>query len=449
MTQDKKYEIDGKDECAYAELVKEFDEDAPQCQVTDISQMVRPAYTLLRDVSLTNTDGVQVKPAKDVNSDLVDRAVEEYFMKEHGITVVALAEELQPYSTEKGKTGFSRQYYSVYDGGESTEMHFVKVAVYNEPNLLIDEGKVQTDIGNKKPGLVPDVYFTDALILPSGDTVEVMCMEYLNAPTFRTSMKDKTMTIEDKLSLFIKVAQAIEEEHDAGYVHRDLKPETIMVLPDRIVLLDQSFASRKGELPRNKIVCGTAHYLSPEHYKLEDPVSPKLDVYSLGCMLYEMFTGKVPHADAIKSSDKKTPSSLELLSEGLWESMKTEKPLKEAPESFKALDENLKFVITHCLKANPEERYASPIAVAYSLSRVLNGIKEFKELTNSVLQIMTWSEKPKTTQPYQSIQLEAPSGKRVEIGSLVVDNILPVQGSFDDAATFPYLPKCGGIKPSA
>src|SRR5215469_2071086 len=91
------------------------------------------------------------------------------------------------------------------------------------------------------------------------------------------------------------VCEALEVAHAAGLVHRDIKPANIVVSGGEVKVLDFGIARAEGTagLTRTQAVLGTAAYLSPEQ-ALGRPAGPQSDLYSLGCVLFEMLTGQPP-----------------------------------------------------------------------------------------------------------------------------------------------------------
>jgi DNA-binding beta-propeller fold protein YncE len=97
------------------------------------------------------------------------------------------------------------------------------------------------------------------------------------------------------LDLLAQVADALDAAHAAGIVHRDVKPQNILVAGDRAYLSDFGLAKaidESGAVSTASVV-GTAQYMSPEQWR-GDPIGPAADVYSLGCVLYEAITGIPP-----------------------------------------------------------------------------------------------------------------------------------------------------------
>jgi serine/threonine-protein kinase len=121
---------------------------------------------------------------------------------------------------------------------------------------------------------------------------DFMLMEMLEGRTLRQTMRRKRLSIADALRTAVPIGAALAKAHAAGYLHMDVKPENIMVVDERPVLFDFG-AARKIGARRPSKAQGTDAYLAPEERALKQ-VGPAADVYSLGVMLYEMLTGRLP-----------------------------------------------------------------------------------------------------------------------------------------------------------
>jgi tetratricopeptide (TPR) repeat protein len=113
-------------------------------------------------------------------------------------------------------------------------------------------------------------------------------------------LRERRMTAEDATSFGADVAEALAYAHGAGIVHRDVKPENIFTVGGRAVLADFGIAHIAGEksggsdLTSAGLVLGTVAYMSPEQAGGESGIDGRSDLYSLGCVLYELLTGAPP-----------------------------------------------------------------------------------------------------------------------------------------------------------
>jgi streptogramin lyase len=120
------------------------------------------------------------------------------------------------------------------------------------------------------------------------------------------------------IALLGQVAEALDAAHDAGIVHRDVKPHNVLVEGDRAYLSDFGLAKALGESGEQggggASVVGTAEYMSPEQWR-GGAIGPAADVYSLGCVLYESLTGIVPFARKDADTEPEMPQGLDAVIE--------------------------------------------------------------------------------------------------------------------------------------
>ncbi len=112
----------------------------------------------------------------------------------------------------------------------------------------------------------------------------------------RLLREESPLPLERTVRIGTQIAEALGHAHEAGLVHRDVKPANVIVdKQDRVKVTDFGIARAQAEstLTATGTVLGSAHYLSPEQASAA-PVSPASDIYSLGVLIYEMLTGTVP-----------------------------------------------------------------------------------------------------------------------------------------------------------
>src|SRR6185436_16413973 len=142
-------------------------------------------------------------------------------------------------------------------------------------------------------------------------SVQFIATEFVEGSTLRKCFSRGRPTISEALDIAIQVASALAAAHAAGIVHRDIKPENIMLRPDGYVkVLDfgiaklterrrhavDTSASTVGKIDTDPgTVMGTTNYMSPEQAR-GLPVDARSDIFSLGVVLYEMLTGRLPFA---------------------------------------------------------------------------------------------------------------------------------------------------------
>ncbi|QDY89690.1 Stk1 family PASTA domain-containing Ser/Thr kinase [Arthrobacter sp. UKPF54-2] len=147
------------------------------------------------------------------------------------------------------------------------------------------------------------VFDTGDHAVPGGhdDTVRVpyIVMEYVAGKTIRDLIRAKEVTIDQAIDYSLGVLAALDYSHKAGIVHRDIKPANVMFCPDSnsVKVMDfgiaRAMADSSATMTQTQAVVGTAQYLSPEQARGET-VDARSDLYSAGCLLYEMLTGRPP-----------------------------------------------------------------------------------------------------------------------------------------------------------
>ena len=124
-------------------------------------------------------------------------------------------------------------------------------------------------------------------------------MEYVEGHTVRDLLTDgAALPIDEAIEITAGVLAALEYSHRAGIVHRDIKPANVMLTPTGDVkVMDfgiaRAMSDSSGAMTQTQAVVGTAQYLSPEQARGEI-VDTRSDLYSTGCLLYELLTGRPP-----------------------------------------------------------------------------------------------------------------------------------------------------------
>ncbi len=133
------------------------------------------------------------------------------------------------------------------------------------------------------------------------DGLYFLLMEYVDGLNLRQAMREGKLTAHEALAIVPQICDALQYAHEQGVVHRDVKPENILIdRAGRVRIADFGLAKIVQRTPvdvtltRAGQVMGTLHYMAPEQYRTPDSVDHRADIYSLGVVFYEMLTGELP-----------------------------------------------------------------------------------------------------------------------------------------------------------
>jgi eukaryotic-like serine/threonine-protein kinase len=141
-----------------------------------------------------------------------------------------------------------------------------------------------------------------AQVLDSGeaDWLVYYVMPFIDGPTLRSHLDSaRRLTVDDTIRLGRDLLAALGAAHRIGIVHRDVKPENVVLSSKGAVLLDFGIAraieaAGTTQLTRSGITVGTSHYMSPEQVQGASDIDHRTDLYSVGCLLYESLAGQAP-----------------------------------------------------------------------------------------------------------------------------------------------------------
>ncbi len=185
-------------------------------------------------------------------------------------------------------------------------------------------------------------------------------MEYLRGTDLKSGIrKHGALDCKKVAQIGSQIAQALSVAHKHDIIHRDIKPQNIMVQPDgNIKVMDFGIARAKNShLTQDNSVLGTAHYVSPEQTQGKE-LGPTTDIYSLGIVMYEAATGQVPFQgdDAITVALKQV----------------NEQP-KPPSQLNPAVDPALESIILKCMQKNPADRFQTADELFRTLRDYLAG----------------------------------------------------------------------------
>lgn len=136
-----------------------------------------------------------------------------------------------------------------------------------------------------------------------GEWIVYYVMDYVPGPTLRSHLdRVRKASISDTIQIANNLLSALACAHEQNIVHRDVKPENVVLSPSGAILVDFGIAKAVADagsdrLTRSGFAVGTSAYMSPEQIAGSDDIDPRSDLYSLGCVLYECLAGRPPFDD--------------------------------------------------------------------------------------------------------------------------------------------------------
>lgn len=192
------------------------------------------------------------------------------------------------------------------------------------------------------------------------EKIQYIIMEYIDGITLKEYIEEeKVLSWKDTVHFVIQILRALEHAHSKGIVHRDIKPQNIMMFTDgTIKVMDfgiAKFAREEGKTATDQAI-GSVHYISPEQAR-GDVTDQKSDIYSVGAMMYEMLTGKKPF-------DSDNPVSIAVMH------------MHDTPERPKAVNPDIPYgleeIVLKAMEKDPDDRYQTT-------TEMIADIEAFKE----------------------------------------------------------------------
>ena len=197
------------------------------------------------------------------------------------------------------------------------------------------------------------------------DKLQYIVMEYIDGITLKEYIEDeKVISWKETVHFVIQILRALQHAHDKGIVHRDIKPQNIMMFSDgTIKVMDfgiAKFAREEGKTATDQAI-GSVHYISPEQAS-GAVTDAKSDIYSVGAMMYEMLSGRKPF-------DSDNPVAIAVMH------------MHDIPERPKAVNgdipDGLEEIVLKAMEKAPEDRYRNT-------GEMIADIEKFKANPNMV-----------------------------------------------------------------
>ena len=255
-----------------------------------------------------------------------------------------------------GKTGTGGM-SDVYKAKDLTLGRFVAIKVlkseFSEDMNFVTKFRTeaQSAAGLEHPNIV-NIYDVG-----SEHGMHYIVMEFVEGVTLKTYIEKKIqLTFKEAVSIAIQVGRGIEAAHSKNIIHRDIKPQNIIISTEgKVKVTDFGIARAASANTISSDVMGSVHYSSPEQAR-NGFVDGKSDIYSLGIVMYEMVTGRVPF-----NGDTTVAVAIQHLQEEMVA------PGAYAPN----LPVSMEKIILKCTQKNPDRRYESVSALLADLRKAL------------------------------------------------------------------------------
>jgi eukaryotic-like serine/threonine-protein kinase len=194
------------------------------------------------------------------------------------------------------------------------------------------------------------------------DGAYYMAMEYAPGGTLKDYiLRDGALPVHKAVEIASQIAWALQAAHERGVVHRDVKPQNVLLSGSGNVKVADFGISRAASATttsRSRPILGTANYMSPEQAKGET-VGPRSDLYSLGVVLFEMLTGELPY-----KADTPAAVTMKHITE----------PPRSPREANPKVPEEIDALTRRLLAKDPADRYGSAAELLEDLQRVREGL---------------------------------------------------------------------------
>ena len=247
----------------------------------------------------------------------------------------------------------------VYKAYDNVDDRIVAVKILKEEFANNEEFKRRFKNESKAIALLSHPNIVKVYDVNFGERLQYIVMEYIDGITLKEYInKQGAITWNDALFFMTQILRAVQHAHDKGIVHRDIKPQNIILLSNGdIKVTDFGIArfSRSETKTLTEQAIGSVHYIAPEQAKGE-PTDEKADIYSLGVVLYEMLSGTVPF-------EADSPVSVAL--------MQVQADAKRLTDINADIPMGLEQICIHAMQKNPSERYQTASEMLIDIEEII------------------------------------------------------------------------------
>lgn len=235
----------------------------------------------------------------------------------------------------------------VYKAYDNQENRTVAVKILKEEFISNEEFIRRFKNESKAIAMLSHPNIVKVYDVSFGDLIQYIVMEYIDGITLKEFIeREGSLRWKDAVHFTIQILKGLQHAHDKGIVHRDVKPQNIMVLPDGTIKVTDFGIARFSRSEQRTITdkaIGSVHYISPEQARGER-TDEKADIYSVGVMLYEMLTGQLPF-------QAESAVSVAI--------MQLQRDPQLPTEINGSIPLGLEQITMHAMQKNPERRYQS------------------------------------------------------------------------------------------